>query len=228
MIYLSASSISDFLACSKRYKFRIFDSDFAEKELGNTRQNVGIVVHKILEDRWDHRDDVYNSKLISDYKITDPALIKLIGICLNNFYRTMVPLLNYQDKSEYSFKIKYNKDVNIVGRMDRITKDGTIYDWKTSSELPTSIDSDIQFILYHWAYKQLFNKEPQNIFLVSLLKNRLVKYSINNFYYQQLMEEVVPSLIKDITNKTFYREGIYKNICKNCAFKRICLEEGRT
>lgn len=228
MIYLSQSSIADFLVCSQRYKYRIYNSESADKPLGDSKQNVGTVVHKILEHAWKQRDVSYIHSIERMFEIEEPSSLKSVDVCLNNFYRTITPLLSDKDEIEFSFKIKFEKDVYIVGRMDRITEDGIIFDWKTSNAVPDSIDKNIQFILYHWAYKKIYKKNPKKIFLAALARNKLVEFNVNKQYYDELIEGVIPSLIKEVKNQIFYREGIYKGACNTCAFSKICLEEGRT
>lgn len=228
MIYLSQSSIYDFLICSQRYKFRIFDAESAEKTLGDTAQNIGSAVHNIVELYWQHRDNIAVKTIEKTYKITEASSLKSIDICLNNFYTTISPLLSGRDLIEFPFKVRFNKDAFIVGRMDRVTDDGILFDWKTSYNVPDSIDKNLQFILYYWAYKKMFKKEPKDIFLVSLSKNKLLKFNLNKQYYDELIENIIPAIIKEIQAGLFYKEGIYKGACEHCAFNKICLEEGRT
>lgn len=229
MIYLSASSLADYLICSQRYKFRIYDSEHSERSLGDSRQNIGIAVHRILELSWKKRDNNLISSVINDLEIKEPNSVKMINICLNNFYKNVSQLLNNDDLKEHSFKIKYKPNIYIVGRMDRITTDGNIFDWKTSPKIPETIDNDIQFILYHWAYKKMFNREPKNVFYSAILRNKLIKFSPNTKYYSELIDNILPKVINEIENKNFYKEGIFKgNVCDSCAFRKICLEEGRT
>ncbi len=227
MIYLSASSIADFIVCSQKYKFRIFDSSSAVLVDGDSNQNIGTAVHNIIEKSWKKYDKNIVEETLNNFNIIKPASKQKVNICLNNFYSTISPMLSKDDLREHSFKIKYSKDVFIVGRMDLITADGIVFDWKTSYNPPKKIDNVIQFILYHWAYKKLFNKLPRDIFYVALLENKLIKFSVNQFYYGELMENIIPKLIKSIEEKNFYKEGIFKGICGNCQFQQICINEGR-
>lgn len=227
MIYLSQSSISDFISCSQRYKFRIYDSDSADIAKGDSNQGIGTAVHNIIEKAWRKYDKGVVDETLTRLDITNPASKKKLSICLNNFYSNISPMLSKDDLREYSFKIKYSNDVYIVGRMDLVTSDGIIFDWKTTFNPPEKIDNDIQFILYHWAYKKLFNKLPKDIYYVALLKNKLVKFSVNSIYYSELIDNIIPKLITSVREKNFYKEGLFKGICGNCPFQRVCIKEGR-
>lgn len=227
MIYLSQGSISDFLSCSQRYKFRIYNSDSADISIGDSDQGIGTAVHAIIEKSWRKYDKQVVEDTLTKLNITKPSSKQKLNICLNNFYENISPMLSKNDLREYSFKIKYSNDVFIVGRMDLVTDDGIIFDWKTTFNPPQKIDSDIQFILYHWAYKKLFNKPPKDIYYVSLLKNKLIRFYVNPIYYFELIDNIIPKLITSVKEKNFYKEGLFKGICEKCSFQQICIKEGR-
>ncbi len=227
MIYLSASSISDFLACSQRYKFRIFDSSLADRTSGDTSQSIGSAVHKIIEKAWKKYDKKLVSEVLTEFNISKDSAKEKVNICLNNFYSTISPMLSQKDLREYSFKIKYSSDIYIVGRVDLITEDGIVFDWKTGFEIPETINNNIQFILYHWAYKKLYNKLPKDVYYVSLTKNKLVRFSVDKFYYTELIDNIIPKISTSVKESNFYKEGIFKGICGKCAFQKVCIKEGR-
>jgi CRISPR/Cas system-associated exonuclease Cas4 (RecB family) len=222
MIYLSASSLKDYLWCPKRVYFR---RNYSETSISTDEQGAGLAVHKTVEERWEKQDKEYEKQIIVQYNLIDDDMLSRYNRSLNNFYREQSALLTKADEIEYKFKIPIDKNVTLVGKIDRINKEqNLVIDWKTSEVLPKSIDNDPQFIIYYLAYKHIFNSEPV-VLLVNLARNRVVKFTPRKYYVVTLVKEVIPSIAKSIEKGVFPRTGLYSKACDSCSFIHSCWED---
>lgn len=221
--YLSASSIKDFIDCSKRYEFRM---NKAEESEDSQEMLVGTVVHKVLEDHWD-KPKLHNLQLglrrAEELSLRDD-MISRIQYSINSFHENFQHLLSDKDEAEVNFKLPLDTDVFLVGRIDRILKpSNVIFDWKTSQGEVSSIDNDVQFLIYYYAYTRLYNHPPSMVSYVSLLHNKLINLNLQNSKYQHLIKDVLPGITKQVKDGNFYRDGIYRGKCFRCQFKGVCL-----
>lgn len=229
MIQLSASMIKDFLVCSQRVYFRLNASEQAEK---GPELLIGDLVHRFMEEY--NKNPVFNYKeyLNKNYKNLPEKSIEKISTCLHNYWTYFQPLLSDTDKVETFFKLPYSQNILIVGRIDRINEErGILIDWKTGSKAPFNIDTDIQFMLYHWAYRMLYNKPPSLVALASLGTGKLIKYNLRPNYERILFDTIIPKVAHAIKENQFYKEGIFDYVshgmlstaCTYCPFQRTCL-----
>jgi CRISPR/Cas system-associated exonuclease Cas4 (RecB family) len=188
---------------------------------------AGNIVHKLIElhkiGEVISEDKV--DKLIGEYKLVDLSLKKRIESCLRVFFRDYESLVSNGDIIEYVFKLPFSTGVNITGRIDRITPDGILIDWKTGGYVPENVDNDIQFILYYWAYSKVYGEQPNKVFYISLLKNKIIEFNYKQYYFDQLFNQVIPGIVKQIKNKEYFREGLYSGACKNCSYMTTCWKD---
>ncbi len=225
MIKLSASLIKDYLSCPKKAYYRI---NFPEQAVQTEEMVAGIIVHEILEQYWMNRVLALKSidEKIKKYNLSNDYLKNNIKICINNFFNSFHYLTSNTDEIEKYFKIPYSKDVTLVGKMDRITKDSVVIDWKTSPKnMGNFISNDLQFIIYYKAYTILYSKEPRNVFYISLLKNKIVEFVPDNNYIEELWNIIIPDLAIKIKNKEFNHTGLFNDSCRNCQYQTICFKE---
>lgn len=220
MIYLSASSIKDFIDCPLRLKFR---SEVETRDL-NSGLIVGTRVHHLIEKYWNHPDFLnVTKKEILD--LNQEEQLKA-GICLYSFNRNYLSLLSEKDRVELEFKLPLSKNVSIVGKMDRILPNGVVIDWKTNTKAPNKVDNDVQFIIYYWAYTQLYNTPPAQVLNINLFQDK-----ITSFYktesYDFLFNEIIPYILKCIKDKKYPHLGYYNGSCYNCQFKSYCHSGGQ-
>lgn len=220
-IYLSASSIKDFLSCSYKYKYRRYNKTEAKETV---HMKVGTIVHSLLE----KGDDTSLERLIDlgkglakNEELEDKEVRK-IEHCLRNFYKSYREILSDRDQIETFFKIPYNSDITILGKLDRILEKSIVIDWKTG-KLPINLSSDPQFIIYDWAFEKLYGYRASNILAVSLENDSTKYYSRVDKYFNLLMDEIVPHIHRRITSKDFQREGRFLwRTCNNCSFLDYC------
>lgn len=218
MIYLSASSIKDFISCERKYWYRRFASG---ERVSSIAADTGTVVHKIIEKYWDNRPKG-ESALASwdgdfDYVRASQAL--------EIFYRKFAPHLSKEDVIEKNFTVKWARGIKLIGMMDRITPTGVIYDWKTNKSLPRDLSNDPQFILYHYAYEKLYKRPPASVYFASLEYGRLIKFKHNKVLEDILVKEIIPDMLQHIKDDNYNPTGLYRySTCKNCFFKEHCQE----
>lgn len=219
-IYISKSSLNDFILCHRKVYYRIFTDlrPTPPKEVIR-----GSIVHKILEKFSGSLDEAKTNveKLAKQYSL-DKKDFDYIMTCVSNFSEFFLPLLSNNDLIEHNFKVPYADDVYIVGVFDRVSS-GNVFDWKTSSRVPRSINTDIQFILYNYAYKNLFNTPANALYYASLATGRLLMYNEEKFIVDELFNKIIPHFLDVVKRKNFARTGIFSGGCYRCFWKESCL-----
>lgn len=215
MIYLSASSIKDFLSCERKYWYRRFHSD---QRATSIEADTGTAVHDVIETYWNN--SVSGMSRITYYPEIDTVKASQ---ALEIFYEKFVSLLSSKDKIEKKFSIEWTPNVKFVGTMDRITPNGIIYDWKTNKRLPVDLSSDPQFILYNYAYRVMNGRPPASVYFASLTYGRLIKFKYNKTKEDILLDEIIPDMLEHIGRNKFNPTGLYRfTTCRHCFFKEHC------
>ena len=220
-VYLSASSIADFVRCPQMVFYRI-NKPFPTSL---TRESImGEVVHKVVEKAWNDRSKATQlfAQLCRENRATQSEVTNY-GFALDLFFLNFASQLTTEDTIEYSFKVPLYDDVFIVGKMDRISK-GRIYDWKTGN-VSKNTSSNVQCIIYEYAYEALFKKKPDEVLIASLKDGQIYPYMRNEFYRKELFEGVIPAMIQSLRNNNFSRMGVFSNSCARCYYKSGCLKE---
>jgi CRISPR/Cas system-associated exonuclease Cas4 (RecB family) len=220
-IYLSATAIKDFIACPKRIFYR---TNFPELAEATPDMQAGNVVHETLEKYWSNKESAISfcREEIQKLALSGEMSSKIL-LAVNNFFINPVKdLLKNGDLIEHKFKIPLDDNSFMVGKIDRITSNGTVIDWKTSTKTPRSIDKDPQFLTYFWAYKNLFKRNQNAILYVSLIENKIVRLTPNVDIYYQLFHNVIPSILIKIRKNDLPPIGLFNGSCYGCNFKKIC------
>jgi CRISPR/Cas system-associated exonuclease Cas4 (RecB family) len=227
MIRISASFIKDYLSCRARGFYRINSGDQA---IQTDDMIIGEVVHKTIETCWDrgYEEGLYFARnLLSQYNIIDltPRRIEKLELTLSSFFDDFRHMCSEGDQIEQFFTLPFSEKAVIVGKMDWVTKSGLVLDWKTATRVPKKIDSDVQFILYDWAYKKLYKREPQGVYYVSLWSGQMIPYNRQSYLFTQLFGKVIPEIIKGVEEGKFSRTGLYNGSCYGCSFNSLCWKE---
>jgi hypothetical protein len=222
--FLSASSMKEFIDCSKKYEHRAQKSDDVED---TPQQKAGILVHNIVEKHW-NQTKAHNLHLAlkqSEELSLPEEMISRVQYSVNSFHDNFQHLLTPEDDIEVNFKVLLDTDVYLVGRIDRIIQPANVVlDWKTAQEDVTSIDNDIQFLVYYYAFTRLYNRPPSLVSYVSLLHNKMINFNIQNSRYNYFAKDIIPGIIKQVREGNFYRDGIFRNKCYRCPYKEMCLK----
>jgi RecB family exonuclease len=109
----------------------------------------------------------------------------------------------------------------LIGVFDQIDSEGTIIDYKSGVK-PTKaqLDLDLQFTVYSYAYRQLFNKEEKGLSLRHLPTMSDITTTRTDEDFALLKEEVDKAEHK-VKSKTFMR-NIGRD-CATCYFLKECL-----
>jgi|SRR5688572_13664558 len=222
-VYLSASSISDFIQCSQKVYYRFGKSVTQIPTKGMT---IGRIAHEAIEKGWDNKELAYSIVRKLGIENDLPKLdIANMEFMMDLFFLNFRPLLGNNDFIEYKFKIPLYDDVFIVGKMDRISR-GNIFDWKTKSKIPKRLDNDIQCIIYNYAYEKIFDEPVSSINVCSLTKGNLVPYMANKLYVKEVFDNIIPRMIKTVRNNSYERTGMFNHSCFMCPYKLGCLGKG--
>jgi len=228
-INLSASSIKGFLSCSQSYYYRI---NYPESAIQTPSMKIGTAIHNLLESAYGNTPEVlYKSGEASikelnlskrDYKYGLEKLNK----CMVTYFHYFNHLVYEDDLIETNFKLLLEDNIYVVGRIDRLNVErGTVIDWKTSYKDPLFINTDVQFLLYKYAFQRLYNKMPTLVLYANLFTGKLLSLNDkDNVNYNMLIDDIIPYIISRIKNNEFYREGIEKGICNRCPYRNICLD----
>jgi hypothetical protein len=221
-IYLSASSIQDFIKCPQKVFYRLKKTVPEQK---SREMIMGQIAHLAIEQGWKNRDHAYS---IIDYETRKNGLRLAdkthLQYMIDLFFLNFQPRLGENDLIEYNFKIKLYEDVFIVGKIDRISK-GNLFDWKTG-KLPTKLHNDVQCIIYDWAFNQIFDKPPTSICLAGLTSGELLPYKKDEFYTREIFENIIPRMIRTVKHDTYERLGLFNHSCFRCPWKEGCLGIG--
>jgi len=120
--------------------------------------------------------------------------------------------------------VKLGKHV-IIGVLDQIDARSRIIDYKTGIK-PTQakLDLDLQFTIYSYAYRQLFDREESGLVLRHLgtMKDMKTKRTEEDF---ELVKEEVDKVERRLKGKIFVRN--LGRGCANCYFIEHCLGKER-
>lgn len=219
-VYLSSSSIVDFVKCPKKVLYRI-KKPF--KPLTLKEMVIGEVAHKAIELGWRSKDVAY-SVIKDEVRKRDLSLSDATNLqfFIDIFFLNFRGRLDDRDLIEYSFKLNLYDDVFLVGKIDRISG-GNIFDWKTTARPSKRSDNDIQCMIYDYAYRNIFKEPAKSINVVYLSKGTLVPYMRNSLYESEVFENIIPRMIKTIRNNSYERLGIFNHSCFRCPYKVGCL-----
>lgn len=203
---LSASKLKLYERCPKQYVYRYLRNN--EDKL-NVWGIVGTAAHKAIEQHYRTGTDIAQGFLdrtknmdstLGGYE--DYAYKLLVGtyMSLKEFDPTQYPI--YQDASgmhlERYFNLPYPADnpvCTLNGYIDHVTPTGFI-DYKTGKDKPSkkNLRDDLQFIIYFWAYEQMYKHKPEYGIYYRLRDNRPIQITEVN---TDKLETMVQKFIND-------------------------------
>lgn len=219
-IHVSASALNDFVSCRQKTYFRLFEPG---EGVQNREMLMGSITHKVLEKKWDNWEKatdfaLWLCKQNALDKTAENSVLHFVLTYFNHFRIMVTP----EDSIEKRFKVKLVDDVYLVGVFDRITR-GTVIDWKTNANPPKRIDNNIQFILYDMAYKLIYGKPSEGLYLAALKDGSLVRYSESKEHVDTLTTRIIPEFVETVKKKDFVKDGLFNGACYRCPYKVKCL-----
>jgi hypothetical protein len=220
-VYLSASSINDFIKCPQKVLYRIKKT---VPEVKSKEMIIGLIAHSAIEHGWKDKERALS---IIDSEVKKNKLSKSdrtnLSFMMDIFFLNFRDKLGDKDLIEYNFKISLYDDVFIVGKMDRISG-GNLYDWKSGSKLPSRLGNDVQCIIYEWAYEKIFSAKPKSICLAGLATGELIPYQKDKLFYSEVFDRIIPRMIRTVRHNEYERLGMFNHSCFRCPYKAGCLE----
>jgi len=229
----SYSMLSRFLDCPFSYK-RIY-IDKAETP-DNISAVFGIVVHKTIHTGYSHKLEkadwlkVFKRNWIIAVKSRDAlfatqeefvSLLKEGQYMLSKFYDKYVKDVPFPIATEHRFNNITLGNHTLVGIIDAITHDNEVIDFKTGKYIPKSLELslDLQFTVYSYAFRQLYNKDEKALVLLNLRSNKkYLTYRTDSDY--QVLETILDGVEIETSHKNFYkRPGRH---CEWCPFMSEC------
>lgn len=218
---LNATNIMDYLVCPARFKYRSIlkvKEDLVESE----ELLFGKEMHNVLElfpEKWDSIDVAF--KRYADRFNNSEKFYNQLSIFDTHFKW----ILGKNDLREMPFAIRVkDADFSITGRFDRITENGIIIDWKTG-DIKNDLSFNLQAIIYNFAYKNIFGREPKDIFFCSLKNGKIASYSQSKnteILEKTIIEKIIPKIQED---KIFINAGLFNNACDFCLYRITCHRE---
>ena len=127
---------------------------------------------------------------------------------------------------ELGFRFQFPAENPLVimrGFMDMITEEGYIIDHKSAGKRPTKAElaTNPQFILYVWAYEQMYGKKPAKVFWNHLRTAELIEADVLTDYDAKL--QALVKTLRTILADTEYPKQPYGYFCTNlCSFHDLC------
>lgn len=220
-IRLSASYIQDYLDCPAKAYFRRYHSKDVED---SPDLNVGTIVHDVAERHKTLESGLkYAESQYLGYNLTGKYVEKAEK-CIRNFFSPdFQALITPEDKIENQFKIPLGNDVYLIGMIDRILPYGRLIDWKTNAR--SFSRHNIQSIIYTWAYRKLYKREPVDFVFAFLNPGDISVLKPDPRLEKVLFSEIIPHIINTIKRLgTYPRTGEYNGSCYMCGYKSLCKE----
>lgn len=239
---VSASKIRVYRTCQMQYKYKyLIPWNSRPEDDKNVAALLGTALHEAIEMYYKTGANATATfQRVMEDTITEWEDKKL-KINAASYYATAMKvgkeILRSFDWSkfspielEYEFTLPFpNKQtplVNMTGYIDLIDISGKVVDHKSSSTVPNQneLDNDPQFIIYAWAYEQIYNTRPNAVIWNHLRTGKL--YEANVF---QNFDDKLQQLTNDITamleNKYHARRKLDKVCLTECSFYVLCYGE---
>jgi len=117
---------------------------------------------------------------------------------------------------------------DVVGKVDLITAEDEIHELKTSSSsIPeSSVEENLQLVLYGWSFKMLFGKEPSKLVLINMVKSKQPKIQVLNARFDAVKERKLLNLMLKV-NEAIEKQIFYPNPkgtygCNSCCYSLNC------
>lgn len=131
---------------------------------------------------------------------------------------------------EFRFELPFpNKESPICiinGIIDVVDERGWVVDHKSSKEVPAQLklDNDPQFIIYYWAYTQIYGKPPDKMFWHHLRTGKFLESNVANEYEFKL-QRLTTDIEAMLSNQNYHRITMNKDVCLlYCSYLDRCFK----
>lgn len=224
---ISASKLKMFEKCPKQY-YNKYVLGLPMKEW--TAAHMGHAIHTAIQAHLTRSENplyvftqAYNAlteestavdrRKIPDYKRLGISLIQQIK------WDELTPRIDFFGPFvEREFFLPYPNEtaplVYIQGIIDLVTNKDVVIDHKSSRELPKDLSGDLQFVIYHWAIKELFG-EVKPIYWHHLRTGEKIKFEFTDYSH---LDHTIGSFVKKYgkTARAFpkkTKDGFCQSVC---------------
>lgn len=231
---LSYSSISDYLNCPLKYKFRHIDKLPTKKtpalSFGSSLHETLAYLYGVktphppaLEQIQEKLKEEWISEGYSS-EAEEKQYFEHAKQVLTNFYHTNVSSFKLPVALERKFGVQLDgiTVTGIIDRLDMISEGKyEVIDYKTNRKLPpkSKIDSDLQLSIYHWATKQIWGFAPKSVSLYFLLPNHKMSSTRSQKQIQETLDTI--KQVADKVEKKLF-EPTQSALCPWCDFQQFC------
>jgi len=244
LLTVSASKLKSFRTCHRQYYYKyVLPKSKRPVDQPGISGIFGTALHKTIEAYY--RDNVANPTFyFQEYFFNSITEQEKTGVVkgvewANKMLAVGKKILREFDwtrfdpmELEYEFLLPYPDKANpvfyVTGYIDMITRDGLIVDHKSQSRVPHQdfLDNDGQFILYAWAYLQIYGKLPKAVIWNQLRTNKLVTVDVLTGFDQKLaylVDDIMALVHKKDTNIAAYPRRQIDTTCqRECPFYGLC------
>lgn len=237
---LSASRIKTFKTCAKQYYYKyIMPHNSRPLEDKNIGALLGTALHKAIEQRYRNNASpiqVFQQVMSDTMDQWEQENVTIKGIewlskstktgrlILKEFpWDLFIPI-----ELEYEFILPFpNQRHPIVlmnGYIDMITADGWVVDHKSQQKAPTQdqLDNDSQFIIYAWAYREIYGILPERVIWNHVRTNTQVDANVLNDFDIKL-DKLIEDINAVLEPKVYYGRRLMDKVCMDdCSFYTQC------
>jgi len=238
---LSFTAIKSYMDCPYSYYLRYIKRIPIVESSSSV---YGLVLHKSIKLGHDngYSRDEWAKLFKSEWIIAAASKNNMVFIDENDYIKRLQDgqkiITDYFDKyvnnepAPLQVELRFTKKDKVtigkhylVGAIDQIDSNERVIDLKTGSKVTQAhLDLDLQFTIYSYAYRKLFNKEESGLVLRHLgtCSDLVTKRTDDDFKVLAVEIDKMDSAIK----KDIFVRNLSRN-CADCYFLEICLGKTR-
>ncbi len=236
---ISASKIKTYRTCHRQYYYKyVLPKNHRPVEDKNVGALMGLSLHKAIERKYragDNPIQVFQQTMLETLDQWEEGNVKVKGVewfskslkdgktILTEFDWQRFDPVDLEQEFTLHFPTATNAIALINGYIDIPTTNGWVDDHKSQRRQPPQdqLNHDSQFIIYAWAYREIYGNLPTATIWNHLRTNKLVVVdALTDFDFK------LEQLTYDITaliNEDQYPRRQMDNVCVNeCSFYSLC------
>lgn len=237
---VSASKIKVYKTCARQYQYKyIIPFKDRPSESKNVAALLGTALHKAIELKYStgaNPGSVFQTVMDETLTLWEKEKHKINAL---SYYTQALKvgkdILRKFDwdqfnpsELEYAFTLPFpnriNPLVNVTGYIDLIDRSRQlVVDFKSASSAPgqEELDHDPQFVLYAWAYEQIYQEKPNDIIWYHLRTDkRMVAHVQHN--YENKIAQLTEDMLAMLEARRYGRRQM-DSVCKTkCSFYDLC------
>lgn len=236
---LSASRIKVYKTCARQYEFK-YKMNHSERPLDdkNTAALMGTALHEAIEMYYKEKINPVSTFQRVMHDTIDEWEKEKLKINAASYFTTAMQvgtkILRDFDWNQFNpteleleFTLPFpNKEKPIAfinGYIDLLDMDGSIVDFKSSKYAPNAdeLNNDPQFILYRWAYEEIYGVVPHRVIWYHLRTNKTYVANVEKDYSDKIAQ--LKSDIEAMLFNNYYPRRLQDSTCRTkCSFYELC------